>query len=148
MIKISRLADYAIIILHYLATHPGQRFSAAQVAEATQLGAPTASKIMKRLNEAELLNSVRGSNGGYELARLPNQISMMAMIAAIDGDLAVTQCADDQSACVHTQVCGVKRHWQLINQAIVGVLGNLTLADLCRPANEVPEFPVVFEGVS
>ncbi len=148
MLKISRLADYATVIMHYLAGHTGRMHSAAHIAEATKLSTPTVSKLLKQLNEGGLVSSVRGSSGGYQLARPAEQISLVAMIAAVDGQPAVTQCADTHETCVHNQVCGLRGHWQFINQVIVNVLENLTLADLCKPISETRMLPIQFHGLN
>jgi FeS assembly SUF system regulator len=133
MLKISKLADYGSRILFLLATYPDKRYSASQVAQETHIATPTVSKVLKLLHEAALVNSERGATGGYQLARLPTQITVADLIAAIDGQLAITECSKGDNICEHHNTCELRNHWQLINQVVLKVLQNLTLADLCWP---------------
>jgi FeS assembly SUF system regulator len=137
MIKISRLADYGTVILSHLANYKDQRLSATQVADATRLPMPTVSKLLKILNEAELVTSTRGPNGGYELARLPSEISLAEVISAIDGELAMTECSKSPENCELTSTCGLRHNWQYINYMIVEMLSQLSLADMNQPLNKM-----------
>ena len=75
MLRISKLTDYGTMVLACLAARPGQRLTAAAVAEQTRLGVPTVSKLLKLLAGAGLIESKRGVNGGYRLARAAGTIS-------------------------------------------------------------------------
>jgi len=134
MLKISRLSDYSVVILNFLGKHIEQRFSAAALAEhIIYVPAPTVSKILKLLNEAGLLTSTRGVNGGYQIAKPPQQISVAEIITVIDGKPAVTQCSLGDNICEHEEVCELRGNWQLINNVIYDVLNNITLADMRLP---------------
>lgn len=130
MIKISRLADYGTVILSHLSQQGELHFSASQVAEETQLPTPTVSKLLKMLNDAEIVASTRGPNGGYQLTRKPAEISLAEIITAIDGQLAMTECSKDADSCVRTETCDLRHNWQYINQMIVTLLRQLSLADM------------------
>lgn len=132
MIKISRLADYGTVILSQLAGN-NQKFSANQIAEETQLPIPTVSKLLKLLNEAKLVTSSRGVNGGYQLSRAPQKISMAEVIYAIDGELAMTECSKGVLNCTRTEFCGLRHNWQYINYMIVMLLQQVSLADMNQP---------------
>ena len=133
MIKISRLSDYATVIMGYLAKAPEVRYSAAQIAKETHIMTPTVSKVLKLLNEADLLQSERGVNGGYQLVREPEKVSVSEIITAIDGKPAMTECSRVESLCSLDGVCNLQGNWQLINQAIMTLLDNVSLADMNRP---------------
>ena len=97
MFRISRITDYGIVILSHLAqnlAHNGDdsAHNSRELAEQTQLPAPVVSKILKSLTRAGLLDSIRGSKGGYRLARPPAQISVVQMITALEGPVAMTEC--------------------------------------------------------
>ena len=129
MLKISRLADYATTVMAILASRE-KCFSAAQVARATPLSMATVSKVLKLLNESKLVNSERGVNGGYQLARPPEAISIAEIITAIDGNPAITKCSRSESQCEHYTVCRLRNNWQLINKLVFEVLDSLSLADM------------------
>lgn len=145
MLKISKLADYGTRILFVLANRLDERLSASEVAEATHIALPTVSKVLKLLNEAELVNSERGVNGGYQLARAPEAIGMADIIGAIDGAVAVTECNKGDTICGHSSICELRSHWQLINGVILTVLKRLTLADLRSPQT-LEKFKQYFEA--
>lgn len=133
MIKISRLADYGLVILNFLASHPDQCLSAATVAEKTGIALPTVSKVLKLLNEAAVIHSVRGPSGGYRLVKAPVQINLAEIIAAVDGKPALTECCQPDHGCVHDSHCALRHNWRLINQVVIQVLSQFTLADLTQP---------------
>ena len=137
MIKISKLSDYATVILSMLAQTPMQRVSANQIAEGTQLPIPTVSKVLKLLNEAKLVSSTRGTNGGYTLCRCPTLISVAEIIHAIEGELAMTECSKEALSCSRNEFCGLRHNWQYINYMMVMLLQQLSLADMNQPLNKV-----------
>lgn len=131
MLKISRLADYAIVILQSL-SQKGRSCSAAFLAKETDISLPTVSKVLKRLAEVGILASIRGTQGGYLLISSPDKISLTAIISAIDGDFALTECCKNTQACDKQSNCQLSHNWQIINQIIANVLTNLSLADLSQ----------------
>jgi FeS assembly SUF system regulator len=133
MIKISRLADYGLIILNFLAQNPQQCHSAAVLAEMTGIALPTVSKVLKLLNEAKVITSSRGVNGGYRMAKGPEHLNVAEIIAAVDGLPALTECCQVENRCVHNSRCSMRSHWQLINRVVIQALSQFTLADLQRP---------------
>lgn len=94
---------------------------------------PTVSKCLKLLNEAGLLLSSRGVNGGYRLSRDASEINLAELISAIDGDLALTECSSQSQDCIRSTICGLRHNWQTINQMIVCMLQQLTLQDMRQP---------------
>lgn len=133
MIKISRLADYGLVILNYLAREPQRYYSAAALAERTGIAPPTVSKVLKLLNEARVLTSSRGTNGGYRMIRNPDQLNIAEIIAAVDGLPALTECCQIERRCIHDASCALRGHWQLINRIVIQTLSRFTLADLQHP---------------
>ena len=130
MIRISKLTDYGTVVLACLADAPQDRQTAAQVAESTRLGLATVSKLLKSLHRAGLVTSTRGARGGYRLARAATRISAAAIIDAIEGPVAITECSGQHSACGLEQVCSTGGAWQRINGAIRRSLEEITLAQL------------------
>ena len=136
MLKMSRLADYATIIMNTLTTNPEQIFSSAEVAKKTHITTPTVSKVLKMLSEAKLVSSVRGNLGGYKMARAPQEITLIDIIAAIDGQLAVTECNNMNTVCTHDQNCALKHNWRTVNQVFLEILRKVTLADMNKPLSK------------
>jgi len=130
MLRISRLTDYATVILGLLAAEPGRLHTATAVATRTRIGAPTASKLLKQLHRAGLVTSSRGLHGGYQLARPAHEISAAAILDALEGPLALTDCAAGHGHCGIEETCRVGRGWQRLNLAIRRALADVSLAQL------------------
>lgn len=142
MIRLSRLADYGVVMMSHIATLADGMHTAHAVAEATRIPEPTASKILKALARAELLDSHRGANGGYTLARRPADIRVTEVIIAVDGPIALTSCLDAESAdCSLAPTCPTRTSWQTINDAIHRALDEVSMADMMGPmAAFIPPF--------
>ncbi|QTS83849.1 SUF system Fe-S cluster assembly regulator [Coxiella endosymbiont of Amblyomma nuttalli] len=136
MLKISRLADYAMMVMSILASRQVERFSATEIASLTPLSTATTSKVLKLLHESKLVNSERGVNGGYQLARAPELISIAEIIAAIDGRLAMTECSRSKNRCEHGAICNLRDNWQFINMKLFEVLDSLSLANMRKPLSK------------
>lgn len=136
MLRLSRLADYGVMVMAHAAAEPSGVHNAADAAAATGLPGPTVAKIMAKLARNGLLVSHRGAHGGYRLAAAPEQITVASIITALDGPIALTQCSDHHqpSACDRENLCVSRRGINRINTAIRSALEGVTLAELSRPA--------------
>ena len=130
MLRMSRLTDYATVLLAALAGEPGRVQTAASLAEQTRLAAPTVCKLLKQLQRAALVTSTRGPRGGYQLARPAAQISAAAILDALEGPLALTDCSAGHGNCEIEDTCRVGRVWQRLNLAIRRSLYEVSLAQL------------------
>lgn len=131
MIKISKMADYATVILAEMAERPDCVMSAAALSEACSLPEPTVSKILKLLTGANLIRSVRGAGGGYKVDQTAENIKVLDIITCVDGPISLVDCvAGDQVDCRLTKTCGLLGRWDGVNQAIIDVLEKITLADM------------------
>ncbi len=133
MLRIAKLTDYATLLMARLARDPGSYFSAAQLAEELGLPRPTVAKLLKRLLQAELLTSERGVAGGYTLAHAPRTISVANVVSAIEGPVALTECARGKDNCSLEQGCATRAHWQVISRAVRVALESVSLADMNLP---------------
>jgi FeS assembly SUF system regulator len=138
LLRISRLTDYGTVVLAHLAHDEAELASASEVAAATGLGLPTVSKLLKSLGKAGLVNSTRGSQGGYQLSRNAREISAADVIDALEGPVSITECSAGDSNCDYESVCSVGGAWQRINVAIRRSLNEVSLADLLRSNSPVP----------
>jgi FeS assembly SUF system regulator len=130
MLRISRLTDYATVLLATLAGEPQRVQTAASLAEQTHIAAPTVSKLLKQLQRAGLVTSTRGLHGGYQLARPAAQISAAAILDALEGPVALTDCSAGHGQCEIEASCRVGRVWQRLNLAIRRALYDVSLAQL------------------
>lgn len=132
MLRISKLTDYATIILSILAINPEKIASATWIAHKSHLAVPTVSKILKILTEAGLVKSFRGPGGGYQMARPAPEITIAEIVTAIEGQLAMTECCVSAN-CMLDSLCAVKENWKIINKIILNALAGVTLSDMIRP---------------
>jgi FeS assembly SUF system regulator len=130
MLRITKLTDYATVVLTALAEAPIRVHSAAELAERARLELPTVSKVLKPLAHAGLVTSFRGAAGGYRLARPAAQISLIDIVEAIEGRIGMTECSGAHSSCEHEPHCGVQGHWRRINDVIAETLRGMSLAEM------------------
>lgn len=134
MIRLSRLSDYAVVLMTHMARAGEDVHNAHDLSSLTRLPAPTVSKILAILSRAEILESLRGRQGGYRLLRSPADISVEDIITAVDGPIALTLCVEQgPTSCEVHQFCPSSVHWHRINAAIRGALAGVSLADLADP---------------
>ncbi|BBD80063.1 SUF system Fe-S cluster assembly regulator [Aerosticca soli] len=133
MLRVSRLVDYATMVMTCLASHPGSVLSAAQIAEETRLEQPTVGKLLKVLGQAGLVASFRGSNGGYRLARPARQISVAEIVEAVEGPLGMTECSQADGQCLREPGCPVQAGWRRIHRAVESTLRAMHLDDMLAP---------------
>ncbi len=133
MLRISKLTDYASVLMASLAQRPQACVPASQLAEDTRLELPTVAKVLKTLARSGLISSVRGVNGGYQLIQAPESISVAAIVRAMEGPIALTECGLESGLCSHESQCSLRGNWRRIGLAVEDALDRLTLADLTRP---------------
>lgn len=134
MLRISKLTDYATVIMAELAGEPGRRMPASRLAERTRLEPPTVSKVLKTLARAGLIESERGVRGGYRLTQSADEIPVAAIIRAMEGPIALTECALEPGICSREQDCSLRGNWRRIGETVESALEQLTLADLAAPS--------------
>lgn len=134
MLRVTKLTDYATVVLTALAAEPGTVLSASGLADRAGLEVTTVSKLLKPLAQAGLVESFRGVNGGYRLARSPDMIDLIEIVEAMEGPLAITECSVHGSRCGIEKSCGVRASWRRINDVVVDALRDVTLAQLLAPA--------------
>ncbi|MBA3661363.1 MAG: SUF system Fe-S cluster assembly regulator [Gammaproteobacteria bacterium] len=132
MLRISKLTDYALLIMGHMSIAPVATLSASQIAQALNLNAPTVSKILKMLAEGDIVLSVRGSIGGYHLARPPGEITVAQVITIMEGRLIKSECSQHHDCTLHS-VCLMRENWQKINGLVQALLHRFTLLDLLKP---------------
>jgi FeS assembly SUF system regulator len=140
MLRISKMTDYATVILARLALAPQRQFTAAQLAEQTHLAQPTVSKVLKLLLRRGLLHSTRGLHGGYRLARPAAEITAAQILDALEGPVALIECARHVHHCSIESTCGVGRAWQRVSVALRRVLEDITLVELAGLGGEPVRF--------
>jgi FeS assembly SUF system regulator len=130
VLTLSKLSDYALVLMTFLATREGCRANARNLAEGTRIPMPTVVKLLKLLTAGGTLRSIQGRGGGYRLERAPSNVSIREIIEAVEGPIALTECNRKAGNCVIEGSCQLHRHWLTINGAFRQSLANISLQDL------------------
>jgi FeS assembly SUF system regulator len=134
MLRLSKLTDYAVVVLTRLEGADGGVQAAPDLAAATGIAEPTVAKVLKILANAGLVEGLRGARGGYRLTRPIAAMPLTEVIAAIDGPIALTACVDSAvGLCEAEGICPVRGRWDPVNRAIRDALSGITIADLAPP---------------
>ncbi|GMV69675.1 MAG: hypothetical protein AMXMBFR76_21140 [Pseudomonadota bacterium] len=137
MLRIGKMTDYAVVVMTHLARHPDAMQTGAQIAAACGIALPTVSKLLKALTRTGLLQSVRGVAGGYRLARPPAAISVLDIVAALEGPFGLTECSRAAKACPQQADCSLPGHWDLISGAVRSALRGVTLDRMSAPVHSL-----------
>jgi Rrf2 family protein len=131
--RLTAQADYAVVMMAAAARHCGVsgRLNATVLADETGLPLPTVQKLVSRLSSAGLIESSRGTGGGFRLSRPPASISLADIIEAIEGPIGLTTCVDEaRHDCAVEGACRIKPHMTHVNGAVRGALAGVSLATL------------------
>ncbi|HWE95267.1 MAG TPA: Rrf2 family transcriptional regulator [Tepidisphaeraceae bacterium] len=160
MLSLSKKTDYALIALAYLAERPGRTASAREIAEARSLPAALLMNILKELQHHDVVRSLRGTKGGYQLAVDPATVSLHELILALEGPVRLIECASEAEGCEHETLdeaddcrvsgrCAVQAPLQALHFRLVRFLHDVKLADIILPGRriDVPVEMIGREGV-
>jgi FeS assembly SUF system regulator len=128
VLRVSKLTDYAVVVLSRLEAEGGVQ-TAPGLAAGIGIAEPTVAKVLKMLSAAGLVEGLRGARGGYMLVRPLSEVPLSDVIVAIDGPIALTACVDGGSGlCEAEHVCPVRGRWDPVNAAIRDALSAITVA--------------------
>ena len=139
MLRLSKKADYALIAMKHLALRGDRGSSSArEIAALYDIPIELMAKVLQRLVRQGLLASQQGTRGGYQLARVPGQISVADVIQAIDGPVTVTACSDEGQQCEQFAKCNVRDPLWKVRERILAALGECTIAELAADPAPLP----------
>lgn len=135
MLRITKQTDYGILLLAQFVEIPaGEVLSAKDLALRTGVPQPTVAKTLKLLAQRDILVSHRGAGGGFELGRPAAELPLVDVIAALEGPIAMTECAEAlDGVCSFEASCRVRVNWRRINQVVFEALAGITLAEMVEP---------------
>ena len=132
MLRLSKLTDYAVVVLIRL-SHGEPCQTSPGIAAVTGVPEPTVAKVLKALTCAGLVTSQRGARGGYRLAQPLSAIPVADVVTAIDGPIALAACVEGSgTGCEAEHLCPVRGRWDPVNEAVRDALAHITLADMDR----------------
>lgn len=135
MLRVTKLTDYATVVMTVLAKSTVGLHSANELAQIAGLEVPTVSKVLKPLAQAGLVESYRGTHGGYRLSRDASRISLLEIVESIEGPLAMTACNDHVNGCDMQPQCDAASNWQWVNNVLAETLAGIDLASMIDSAS-------------
>ena len=135
--KISTRARYGLRFVIALAANYGKKsLYLKDIAKSQDISEKYLSQIVIDLKAAHLIDAFRGAHGGYVLAKSPAEITVYDVVAVLEGDLALVDCARDPSLCGRASHCISHEVWHKLGQVMIETLEAITLADLLERQNE------------
>ena len=129
--KISTKGRYGLRILIDLATHdPGKPRLIRDIAQSQQISEKYISRLVISLRRAKLVRSVRGINGGFHLAKAPEQITLLEILETMEGPISVVDCVRSPEKCKRQSLCPARDIWQKLNDGIRELTAQITLDDI------------------
>lgn len=136
--KISTRGRYAVRVMLDLAeNNTGEYIKVRQIAKRQEISEKYLEQIIAILNKAGYVRSVRGAQGGYKLAREPREYTVGMILRLTEGSLSPVSCAEEETCeCDRCDTCETQQVWKKLNEAINGVVDNITIADLAEQHNQ------------
>ncbi len=132
MLKLSKKVDYALIALMHLAQQDeASSWSAREIASGNGLPPDLLAKILQKLAREGLVVSHQGTKGGYSLGHKAEELDVVTVIEAVDGPLSLTQCFSEDGTCEQFDTCNVKSPLQRLNDRVLRMLSQVTIARMC-----------------
>ena len=131
--KLSTRGKYGLYAMFYLATQAGN--GPQPLKAIAEIGVPEQylEQLLGNLRRAGLVTTVRGVQGGYQLARDSDQISVGDIIDATEGPLHLSECLQDTESCQKSGDCPARRVWSRLTSQINNLLQGITLKDMLTP---------------
>ena len=130
--QITRETDYAIRCVHYLSCGKGETLMVDRIAQGMHIPKTFLAKILQKLVKGGVVKSFRGARGGFQLDRRPDEITLLDVIEAIEGPVAMNACALDNRACSLSSRCPVHPVWVEVRKGVETLLRKKTFADFLK----------------
>jgi Rrf2 family transcriptional regulator, iron-sulfur cluster assembly transcription factor len=137
MMELTRKGEYAIRGIVYLAKQPaGKVILVSEVAEATGVSQTFLAKIFQSFAKLGLVNSFRGTGGGFLLGRPAAKITLRQVVEAVEGPIIPNRCLSGEGSCSREAECMVHPVWKKIQGEVAAILDAVTLEDLAKEKNQ------------
>ncbi len=129
--KLSTRTRYGIRAVLELAENYGKGpLQLKIIAQRQDISVKYLEQLMAVLRSAGFIKSIRGSKGGYMLAKAPMQIKLGDVFYCLEGPVIISECVENESYCTRTNDCVARQIWAEVQKAIMGVLQSITLQNL------------------
>ena len=128
--KLSTKGKYGLYAMFYLAQHDGCGPQPLKAVAEIGVSEDYLEQLLGNLRRAGLVHTVRGAQGGYQLAKDPADITVGDIIDATEGPLSISACLHDEGSCHRSGQCRTRRVWEYLSNSINNVLQSITLRDM------------------
>lgn len=128
--QVSRTLDYAVRCLIHMGGQPSYRFSMKQISETQHIPHNYLAKVMRRLVNRGILRSKVGPEGGYMLRKSPYELSLREVYEAIEGEIRIVDCMDEDGPCALYENCGQLPLWDKLKVSMIRILEDTTIGDM------------------
>lgn len=129
--KITAASRYALrILLDIALSDAAEPRTIKDIAVSQGISEKFISRIAVPLRRAGLIETVRGAKGGLRLGRFPGKISLLDIVVAMDGPLALLNCLARPGVCGRHGRCAAEKAWRGVNDALAEILGRSKLSDI------------------
>jgi Rrf2 family protein len=139
-LELTRRTDYAVRAMLVLARNSGQTIKGAEIARQTDIPVRFVTQVMSDLVRAELVGAVIGRAGGYRLKAAPESVSVLGIVAAVEGVLRREHCALKGGPCPGTTACEIHHVFAEAQDSFISKLGSWSLASIIgtEPVSRTP----------
>lgn len=128
--KLSTRGKYGLYAMYYLAQHSGEGPQSLQSISTIGVPKQYLEQLLGNLRRAGLVVTMRGAQGGYQIAKTPEEISLLHIIDALEGPIELSECMTDENHCDRSCACPVRRVWQRVTDSMNHELGQITLGSM------------------
>ena len=130
MFKITRKLEYALIALRYIQGQSEDKIVCTkEISGVYRIPLQLLAKILQELTKHDILEAIQGAHGGYRLKKSLDEMNLTALIKILEGPIGIMDCSID-TKCVQLDICNIRKPINRVNDAIVSMFDNLTLADI------------------
>ncbi|MDD6040093.1 MAG: Rrf2 family transcriptional regulator [Clostridia bacterium] len=137
--KLSTRGKYGLYAMYYLAMHDGEGPQTLQNISTVGVPKQYLEQILGNLRRAGLVSTVRGAQGGYQMARKPEETTLRDIIDAVEGPIELSECTASEQSCQRSGTCPVRWVWQRVTDSINSELEKIRLSDMLNQSCESEE---------
>lgn len=137
--KLSTRGKYGLYAMYYLALHNGEGPQTLQNISTVGVPKQYLEQILGNLRRAGLVSTVRGAQGGYQMARAPEETTLRDIIDAVEGPIELSECTSAEPSCQRSGTCPVRWVWKTVTDSINHELEKIRLSDMLNQACESEE---------
>lgn len=128
--KLSTRGKYGLYAMFYLAQHQGEGPQSLQSIATTGVPKQYLEQLLGNLRREGLVTTVRGAQGGYQIAKAPQEINLLQIMDAMEGPIELSECMNPENSCSRSCACPVRRVWQRLTDSFNSELAQITLGSM------------------